>query len=292
MEKSNDKNSFLLLRKHKEIFEKLTKEQAGELILAIFQYEEDNIEPDLRGVLEFAWIPIRQWLDEKKQAYSDRCKKNAENGKKGGRGNKRTDNEESEKSERFKGDNEESEKSERKKKKAKKAEYDSDSDLDSDSDSDINNTGEPDGTPPPAVDKHKALYDYYLTLGLVAHKKFTPEMKNAMDTARRRCKCSFEDMKLWLYRHAEIVKLSAKSEYEVPKRGLVEFFGQSVYKGTALICSEYADDGAKWLRYKDGNPNVRKNAKKHFENERPTGNYDHLAVDLFSDEKTAEGLKG
>jgi hypothetical protein len=58
------KNSFVVMQEHKEIFDSLTDEQAGLLIKAIFQYEEDKSEPEFDGVLKFAFIPIRQSLDK------------------------------------------------------------------------------------------------------------------------------------------------------------------------------------------------------------------------------------
>jgi hypothetical protein len=77
-------------------------------------------------------------------------------------------------------------------------------------------------------------------------------MRSAIDTAKRRGGYSWDELKTMLERHAYVVKLTAGTEYRVPMRGITTFFGQKVYQGTALICSEYADDGAKWLRYKDG----------------------------------------
>lgn len=100
------------------------------------------------------------------------------------------------------------------------------------------------------VDRHKELYEYYCSLGLVRHRSLTREMKNAMDVARRRGEYTWKDLKTLLYRHSMVVKLSkGDGEYAVKPRGIAEFFGQKVSGGTCLICSEYADDGKKWLRY-------------------------------------------
>jgi hypothetical protein len=101
-----------------------------------------------------------------------------------------------------------------------------------------------------APDPYKVLYDYYCSLGLVKHRALTTEMKNAIDIARRRGGYTWKEMATLLYRHSMIVKLSSgDGEYAVRPRGIAEFFGQKVAGGTCLICSEYADDGAKWLRY-------------------------------------------
>jgi len=152
------------------------------------------------------------------------------------------------------------------------------------------NNSVPDGTEPgdlpeKKIDPYQALFDYYLTLDLVKHKELTPEMRNAIDIARRRGKYDWDTLKTFLERHAYVVKLTKGcGQYEVPKRGITEFFGQKVYGGTALICSEYADDGAKWLRYKDGLPKSRASPyeKESWEREN-TGNYDYLAIDPFAD---------
>lgn len=118
-----EKNSFLLHKNHREIFEALPDEQAAKLLLAVFDYEETHIEPELDGVLKVAFIPIRQWLDENRASYEATCKKNTENGRKGGRPKKQADNEETQKTQRLS-------------EKPKKAEYDYDSDSDSEYDYD------------------------------------------------------------------------------------------------------------------------------------------------------------
>ena len=113
------------------------------------------------------------------------------------------------------------------------------------------------------ADKYEEVFEHYMTLGLIKHKAFTPEMRNAIDVARRRGKYSWDELKTMLDRHAHIVKLTAgEGEYAVKPRPLTEFFGQRVNGGTALICSEYADDGAKWLRYKNGKPKASANGSK------------------------------
>ena len=100
---------------------------------------------------------------------------------------------------------------------------------------------------------HQQVYDHYMTLGLVKHRKLSREMCNAIDTAQRRGDYTLEEMKTMLDRHDMIVKASAKDgEFAVRPRPITEFFGQKVRDGTALICSEYADDGAKWRRYLEG----------------------------------------
>ncbi len=151
---------------------------------------------------------------------------------------------------------------------------------------------------------HQSIFDHYLELGLIKHKALTPEMKNSIDKARRRGKYSWDDLKKLLDRHAYVVKLTAgNGDFAVKPRGINEFFGQGIHGGTALICSEYADEGAKWQMYKDGNPHKpRSDTPKRESFERPVNSggvthyvdpfadeYSHLAEDLFADEKTAAG---
>ncbi|MFA5239782.1 MAG: DUF4373 domain-containing protein [Phycisphaerae bacterium] len=108
---------------------------------------------------------------------------------------------------------------------------------------------------PSGTDPHQDLYDYYNTLGLTKHKSLTKEMRNAIDKARRMGSYSWDELKILLERHVYVVKLTeGNGDWKVHPRGIREFFGQKVKDGTGLICSEYADDGAKWLKYKDGNP--------------------------------------
>ena len=137
----------------------------------------------------------------------------------------------------------------------------------------------PDGT-----DAYQDIFDHYMTLGLIQHRALTKEMRSAIDIARRRCGYSWGLLKTLLDRHAYAVKLTENDgEYSVRPRPIVEFFGQKVKGGTALICSEYSDDGSKWLRYKDGNPNKALQQKQDRASwERPIENCDHLAEDLFS----------
>lgn len=115
---------------------------------------------------------------------------------------------------------------------------------------------------------YKLLFDHYLSLGLIKHRRFTPEMKNAIDIAKHRGGYNFEDLTELLNRHALIVEASRNDgDYAVRQRGIAEFFGQKVRDGTSLICSEYSDDGAKWRRYQNGDygGSKPKNANPYFE---------------------------
>lgn len=79
------KRAFVLYLDYKEHLELLSVEECGMLFLAIFNYEESGEIPDFSGALAMAFSFIRKQLDRDKEAYQDKCRKNAENGAKGGR---------------------------------------------------------------------------------------------------------------------------------------------------------------------------------------------------------------
>ncbi|MEL7603197.1 MAG: DUF6291 domain-containing protein [Bacillota bacterium] len=78
------KKSFQLYNDYREIFDGLTREEAGALIQAIFAHESGE-EVQLGGMLRIIFIPIRQQLNRDREKYESVCERNAENGAKGGR---------------------------------------------------------------------------------------------------------------------------------------------------------------------------------------------------------------
>lgn len=75
------KDSFILYLEQKQIFEMLTDEEAGQLIKAIFEYEDTGQLISLDKSLQIAFIPIRSALDRNKEKYEkvvERNKKNIE----------------------------------------------------------------------------------------------------------------------------------------------------------------------------------------------------------------------
>lgn len=79
MKEETKRESFVLHTEQKEIFDKLSNEQAGILIKAIYQYVEDGIIPSLDLTLELAFLPFKNNIDNyTKQAKS---KKNKDNSK-------------------------------------------------------------------------------------------------------------------------------------------------------------------------------------------------------------------
>lgn len=79
------KNAFLLYKNHAEIFEKLSDEQAGKLIKAIFEYERTGVEPELEPLLDMAFTPIKQTIDIDAEKYAQKVEKRREAGSKGGK---------------------------------------------------------------------------------------------------------------------------------------------------------------------------------------------------------------
>lgn len=285
-----EKDAFIFKFEYKPVFEALGYELGYQLMMAMIDYDEKGIVPDFDGVLKIAWIPIKQDLDKNRAQWEKISEERSIAGQLGGRGHKK---EESKKSNCFTEKQSEA-------KKAKKADSDCDSDCDSDLKESIPPIGAvPDGTDLPdsppdensnVKNHHRQLYDHYMTLGLVKHKAFTPEMRNAINTARRRGNYDWDTLKVLLDRHAKVVKLTAgNGQYAVKPRTITDFFGQRVHGGTALICSEYADDGAKWLMYQNGNAQQNRGSPervgaKPVYYERQTENYDHLAINFFSDD--------
>lgn len=78
------KDNFLLKKSHQEIFNELSKEEAGELIKGIFQYVNTG-ESGLNGVLNAVFIPIKNFIDENEKKYQVICERNKQNGLNGGR---------------------------------------------------------------------------------------------------------------------------------------------------------------------------------------------------------------
>lgn len=77
------KDSFILYTEQKEIIDKLTDEQAGKLIKAIYQYAKDGTMPELDMLLEIAFIPIKQNLERNSEKWEDIKQKRSEAGKLG-----------------------------------------------------------------------------------------------------------------------------------------------------------------------------------------------------------------
>ena len=110
-------------------------------------------------------------------------------------------------------------------------------------------------------DKNKdyvSIFNFYLTLNLVKHRSYTNDMAKAIKKAVKDNKYEIEYCKELLKRHETVVEKTKNSQYPVKVRGFAEFFGQKVFGGTHLICSEYEEGGKYYEQYiKDRNQGNR-----------------------------------
>lgn len=126
-----DKKTFVVYKEWRAAFDKMSNEQAGELVKAIFKYQdgETDISFDDPG-LPLLFEIIKGRFDKDSEKYKDVCDKNRENGGKGGRPSKTEKTQENPKNPvGF-------EKSEKTQPNPKNPDNDSDNDNDFDNDSD------------------------------------------------------------------------------------------------------------------------------------------------------------
>lgn len=79
------KDSFVLYTDQKAVMDKLSDEQAGKLIKAIYEYVESGEMPELDNVLDLVITPFKTVLDKDKAKYEEVSKVRAEAGSKGGK---------------------------------------------------------------------------------------------------------------------------------------------------------------------------------------------------------------
>ena len=93
---------------------------------------------------------------------------------------------------------------------------------------------------------YKGVYDYYLSMpNLIKHKKYTPAIYDAIKKAMKNLSITIEDCKTLIKKHSELIKLNSGGKYDIEVRPIEVFFGQKLYKGGGLICSEYLEGGIK-----------------------------------------------
>lgn len=79
------KSSFLIYHEYREPLKLLTDEQRGRLLMALIDYSESGVVPELDGISMMAFSFIQSQMDRDSKKYENRCNSNRENGKKGGR---------------------------------------------------------------------------------------------------------------------------------------------------------------------------------------------------------------
>ena len=88
------KTAMLLPYEFEIVFKSLPLEQAGKLILAIYAYEQNKIEPNFSDnpMLKFAWeTHVKPKIQENVEKYEMVCEKRKASGSKGGRPRKQVD---------------------------------------------------------------------------------------------------------------------------------------------------------------------------------------------------------
>lgn len=81
----SNKNSFVLYKDYEELFDRLSDEEAGQLIKAIFDYERSGELPELPRLLEFILLPIKNTLDRDSDKYDKIVEKRRKAGAIGGK---------------------------------------------------------------------------------------------------------------------------------------------------------------------------------------------------------------
>ena len=81
----SNKNSFVLYKDYEELFDRLSDEEAGQLIKAIFDYERSGELPELPRLLEFILLPIKNTLDRDSDKYDKIVEKRRKAGAMGGK---------------------------------------------------------------------------------------------------------------------------------------------------------------------------------------------------------------
>lgn len=80
-----NKDSFILYTEQKAVIDKLSDEQAGKLIKAIYEYVEKGEMPELDNTLDLVITPFKTILDKNKAKYEEVSKARAKAGAKGGK---------------------------------------------------------------------------------------------------------------------------------------------------------------------------------------------------------------
>lgn len=92
MSKSNNRKYIQLYHDSLVILEKLTDEQAGILLKAIYQYSQNNEKPNLDFALDIAITPFINQIDREQERNLQNADIYRENGRKGGRPKKNQNN--------------------------------------------------------------------------------------------------------------------------------------------------------------------------------------------------------
>ena len=225
--------SFLLEDRQGAMIDKLSDEDAGKLLKAIFHYRETGEVDDLPFGADIVFIPIQQTIDENEEKYREVCERRAEAGRQGGRPKKANASEEKQKKQMV---SEESKKSKRFSEKAKKADSDSDTDTDiKEKVSPIGDTKKKDSKP--VKHKHGDFKNVLLTDDEYAKLK---DRYSDIDERIQRLSLYIEQVgKVYKSHNATIIAWANRDEKENKTRGKPE---NSRYRGNQSDEEIFSDD--------------------------------------------------
>lgn len=86
--------SFVLYKDFKPILDKLSDEQAGQLLKAIYRYQVDGVIAEMDLALDLVFTGLAAQFDRDRERYGKICARNRENGRNGGRPRKDSEAEE------------------------------------------------------------------------------------------------------------------------------------------------------------------------------------------------------
>ena len=147
---SKEKKGFIVYDDIMEVVERLSDEEAGQLLKGMLGYSISGKDPKFKGVLEFVFIPIKQQMDRNAEKYAAKCEKNRENA------NKRWQNANA---------------SDRKNRNANYADTDTDTDTDTKKDTDTDTTTDTDA----ALKQRSGGGSYDVDDDFNIWKRLTPE---------------------------------------------------------------------------------------------------------------------
>lgn len=74
-----EQKGFIVYGDNEEVFDRLSDEEAGQLLKGIVKYFNSGEMPSFSGVLEFVFIPIKQQMDRDAEKFAEKCEKNRNN---------------------------------------------------------------------------------------------------------------------------------------------------------------------------------------------------------------------
>lgn len=113
--------------------------------------------------------------------------------------------------------------------------------------------------------EYQFVYDYYLTKdNLISHQRYTEGMYRAFKKAKRELALTEKDFETIIDRHSRIVELTKHSKYAVRPQSVHALFGEKAFGKTVLKCSEYLDDGDKYINFLKGKGEQNNDLPKGF----------------------------